>query len=509
MAQFYTLEEAATRLQISPEEFKRKLKTEWTSIRPFRDGPTLRFRAADIDELARSLGAASDPGLQPGPVGSPAAEPSDDFAALPADKPLNTRRTADDAPLGLPGGDDIFVAAEAGKGKPGAKGDSDVRLDVSKPSQPGSDPEAHLPTEEIALDISGPDSGVKKSPSSGKLSAPKSGTRLVGDSAGKIPGPTDKETSDSSSEFELSLDSDSDSFELQLTDSSEEVDIGTEGPPAGEKSGQSGINLGKPSDSGVSLEKKGPKSGPRSGPVPPAKAAADEADSDVDFELSLDPAGASGVRLGGPKSGPKKPPQAEDSSSEFELTLDDSSGISERLADNLREPPDEGKGDIFETDFELPVMPDESGSEVVPVESADTDLDSAGFEADGGDEVVVDESASEVVVVDDEAPLIEDDEPAVALDDEAMLDDSPSASSALRGVRRGEEPVEVRTVVAAPPKWGPIPAIGLGLTLIPVFLGVLMTFDIMRGMWGYHHGGTAGGTLARGVADMFGMKVND
>ena len=59
MAQFYTLEEAAQRLNIAPEEFKRKLKTEWTSIRPFRDGATLRFRAADIDELARSLGAAS------------------------------------------------------------------------------------------------------------------------------------------------------------------------------------------------------------------------------------------------------------------------------------------------------------------------------------------------------------------------------------------------------------------------------------------------------------------
>ena len=185
--------------------------------------------------------------------------------------------------------------------------------------------------------------------------------------------------------------------------------------------------------------------------------------------------------------------------------------MAERLADNLRA--EEGKGDIFETDFELPVMPDESGSEVVPVESADTDLDSTGFDVDAADDVPVDdESASEVVMVDEDAPLIED-EPGVALDDEdlldtAALDDSASASRALRGVRAGETG-EVRTVVATPPKWGPIPAVGLALTLIPAFLGMLMTFEILRGMWGYSPGGGAGGLIVRGVADTFGMKVND
>jgi hypothetical protein len=520
MAQFYTLEEAAGRLQIGPDEFRRRLKTEWTAIRPFRDGPTLRFRAADIDELARSLGAASDTGLPLGPVGSPMAEESGDYAALPTDKPA-ARRPADE-PLGL-GGEDIYVSPESGHGKPKVKGDSDVRLDVSKPQQ-GSDPESHLPTEEIALDLSGPASGTLKSPSSGKLQAPKSGPKLTSDS-GKVSGPTGKkEETDSSSEFELSLDSDSDSFELQLSaDSSEEVDIGA--PGGGDpKSGHSGINLGKPSDSGVSLEKKGPKTDPLAKGKKPAET---DSDSDVDFELSLDPTGSSAARMTGPRSGPPKsgppksgppksgprkpPPSAEDSSSEFELTLDDSSGVSERLADNLRA--EEGKGDIFETDFELPVMPDESGSEVVPVESSDTDLDSTGFDVDAADDVPVDdESASEVVMVDEDAPLIEDDSPVSLHDEDALdaaaLDESASASQALRGVRAGEAG-EVRTVVAAPPKWGPIPAVGLALTLIPAFLGMLMTFEILRGMWGYSPGGGAGGMLVRGVADTFGMKVND
>ena len=55
MAQTYTLDEAANRLGMSAEEFKRRLKDEWKSIRSFRDGATLRFRSADIDELAKQL----------------------------------------------------------------------------------------------------------------------------------------------------------------------------------------------------------------------------------------------------------------------------------------------------------------------------------------------------------------------------------------------------------------------------------------------------------------------
>jgi len=59
MSQTYTLEEAADKLNLSVEEFKRRLRTEWTQIRSFRDGATLRFRASEIDELARTIGAGS------------------------------------------------------------------------------------------------------------------------------------------------------------------------------------------------------------------------------------------------------------------------------------------------------------------------------------------------------------------------------------------------------------------------------------------------------------------
>jgi len=485
MAQFYTLDEAAQRLGIAQEDFKRRLKLEWTSIRPFRDGATLRFRAADIDELARSLGQASDAGggAPLGPVGS-----------APADS---------DTPLEAGGGDDIFAPAPQKK-KSGS--DSDVRLDLHPKAAAGHDPDAALPTEEIALDLSGPGSStvIKGPGSSGKLSAPKSGVNLAGPGSAKIPSPTSKDAKspDSSSEFELSLDSDSDSFELQLTtDSSGEVDLGSKG-----KSGQSGINLGRPSDSGLSLEKKGPQSGPAAKPKPPV------ADDSDDFELSLEPTGASGTKLGGPKSAPKKPSKgpdsssefelsAENSSSEFELTLDDDRSVS----DSLDAAGEQSKGDIFETDFELPQLQDESGSEVVSVDETEG---ASGFEVDVSDVGAEDESGSQVVLVDEDAPVLDDEDALAGAD----LEEGASASSALRGVRRGEYDDAVGpapVVVAGPAKWGPLPAIVLFPTVAVLVLGGLMSFEAVRGMWGYHQPAKPGASIVRGMADTFGMKTND
>ena len=66
MAQYYTLDEAAGKLGIKVDEFRKKLATEWKAVRRFPDGANLRFQAREIDELARSLGRASDPDLQIG-----------------------------------------------------------------------------------------------------------------------------------------------------------------------------------------------------------------------------------------------------------------------------------------------------------------------------------------------------------------------------------------------------------------------------------------------------------
>ncbi|MGL6076090.1 MAG: hypothetical protein ACRC8S_18180 [Fimbriiglobus sp.] len=524
MAKFYSLEESAARLGIPVEDFKRRLKTEWTSIRPFRDGATLRFRTSDIDELARSLGAASDPGLTPGPVGSSALEDSDELSLAGSDlvAPLPTKKpkpSDDDEPLLISEDDSIFSS----KAPPKRSSDSDVRLDFNFAPNPNN-PELTMPTEEISIDLSGPSSAIiKPSSASGKLSAPKSGTKLSGPESAKIPSPmkgSSKTTSDdSSSEFELSLDPSNDSLELELTtDSSEEIDLGGLELSNDPRSGQSGINLGKPADSGLSLEKKSSKTGP-------INFAATPDDSSDEFELSLDAAPMSG-KLSGPKSFTNRS-TGPNSDSEFELTLDENSGIVDDLANSLQaDADDDADSQIFETDFDVPSLDDDSGSAVVE----ETDVE-GGIDLDMSDleEVTDDDSASQVLVVDDDAePILEDDEAprskkkprslSSALDaiGDEDLEEGESASGALRGVRRGDDDDDdnygsapVQQVVAAPAKWGALPGIVLLLTLPLMFLGALMSYESVRGMWGYHQPTQPSNSLVRGMADLVGLKTGD
>jgi hypothetical protein len=491
MATTYTLEEAAKRLGLSPEELKRRLREDWKNVRSFRDGATLRFRSTDIDELARTLGQASDPGLPLGEAGLPLSDSSEELVLQPP-KSHPKKKGEPEKPVFLADdSDDIFALPSttppsSGKITPKTKkGDSDVRLDLT-PSK--KDPAGNQPTEEITLDVPPPSSGVGLGKGSGsKLTNPKSSGRITPPPS-KITTP-ESAVDDGSSEFELSLDSDSDSFELQLThDSSEEVPLGAEVSEA-PLAGKSGINLGKPADSGVSIEKK-------------KKPGDSEIDSDSDFELSLD----------GPDAQAEKPLSSapiEDASSEFELTLDDSSG-SESM-DNLASSV-QAEGDIFETDFELPAVSDEeSGSEVMSVDSSDTDLENSDFDlaisdadAPAGD----DDSASQVVLVDDEA---------VEIDEAMEVEDEPKPKSRTNRLKGGtdegfaalvdDEPV--RTVASAPPKWGLLPV----LTLVPTFflalLGAIMAFELVRGMAGYQQPSAGSAPLVRGIAKALDFKTGD
>jgi len=508
MAQTYTLEEAAIRLGIPTDDFKRRLREEWKSVRSFRDGPTMRFRAADIDELARSLGQASEPELQLSDPAYDLGESSDEMLVA-APPPPSSGRLKAKAPVEQPlfltdDTDDIFTVPSGGssvtkKKKTDLSGDSDVRLDTT-PSK--NDPDNELQTEEFTLDLAPHTSGILKkkkstsklpapanklnAPSSGKLTAPSS-AKIKGPASNRIPGPkASMPADDGSSEFELKLE-DSDSFELELNpDDSDEVDLG--GSIVEDKrGGQSGINLAKPKDSGVSLEKR-----------------RTAADSDIGFDLSLDAPGASGTKLTPPKSGGSRL-ESTNSDSEFELSLDDSSGDMEPLVE------DDGEvaaGDIFETDFELPsVSGDESGSEVVALDS-DTDLEDSDFE------VALDESASQVVLVDDEdADAVEVDEDAALLVDEDGFsiadEDEDSISGALKGVHRAEGDVEVRTVAAPPARWGVLPVLFLFPCFVAVILGGLMSFEMVRGMWGYQQPVKTSDSLVRGMASQFDFKVSD
>jgi hypothetical protein len=509
MAQTYTLEEAADKLNLSIEEFKRRLRTEWTQIRSFRDGATLRFRANEIDELARTYGLGSSDEM-PLAESSPLDVP-DDIGLAPKAKakgdsgaPLNLDDSSEEA---------FALAPDAGSGSKSSKskkGDSDVRLEGSdKKKAASADDEESILTEELELPSAGGSS--KLSGKSGKLSSAKlkggdsgkqktgsSGKQKKSDSSGKqkaAPPPADD-----SSEFELTLDADSDEFELSLTqDSSDEVSLGDmpASTPAG-KSGQSGINLNRPADSGVSLENK------RKGD-----------DDEIDFELSLDAPGSgmssrknlagsgskSGSKASGKSSGKGSGKQAKqpDSDSEFELSLEEPSDSGLDL-----EPAGDKKGDIFEaTDFEIPALDDDSASEAVSLDDSDTDVESSDFDLalDDADADADDESASQVVALDDdEAPAksrkrkrTDDD------DDDVDLDDGFAVS------RERDEDEEPATVAAAA-EWGPWPAVMMFPTLIVLFIGTIMAYEVLHSMWGYQQGSQTGTPLVNFMAEKLDMK---
>ena len=544
--QMITLEEAAARLSISPEEMKKRLKTDpdFKRLSQIRDGSSVRFKSTAIDELARQLGGASDDGLALPPLADDAPPGSDDFKVPaagrkpkpPADEPLDFG-SSDDEIFSL--ADDVKPASPKSSGKltPGksakpmsdssqGSSDSDVRLDTAKPKKPrAADDESAIPTEEIALDFSGPGSAVIRGGSSSKLSAP----RTTGSSGNLNPKKGAADDESGSSEFELSLDADSDEFPAGDGD---EVDLGSmpKGKGgSGRGASASGINLSDPADSGISLEKGKGKGPNTSRNKPKAPAPADDSDeSDVDFELSLDSSAvASSTKLGAPKSG--KLVLDSDSDSEFELTLDDSESSLEQAAlesDVLDE--GEDKGDIFETDFEIPQMEDESASEAVALES-DTDLEKDDFELDDS-EVSEEESASEVVLLDDEdegAPkakkgkakkkVVEEDADAdvdVDLADDSATDDEGSVSKALKGAKGkkktddDDEPVVAGAGAPTKP-WGIVPVLFLAPALLFTLLGAIMGYELLHTMWGYQQPRKPTAPLVRAIATQFDMELRD
>lgn len=536
MAQTYTLEEAAAKLSLSAEEFKRRLRTEWASkVRPMRDGNTLRFRANEIEELGRSLGVGSSEEMQLADSDEIDALDSDPTIAAPAPSGKKSPKSADE-PLNLDSSEVFLLPTEDSGKKPNAKStsDSDIRLrGTKKKSTPSKEEDdesilGHLSSDEFELPTGG--SSSKLTGKSGKLSS----IKLKSSESGIMPRPEPPKAKDpevpadnDSSEFELSLDADSDDFELSMMpDSSEEVSLGIDPSEPRDAAGQSGINLNKPADSGVSLEGKGGKSGKnlgsKSGKMP-KPAPQPESDDEIDFELSIDSTGASSNRL-------KKKPEG-DSSSEFELSLEEPSDLSLELdASGLVQKP---KGDIFEaTDFEIPALEDDSASEAISLDDADTDLESSEFDLAIDEEGVTadDESASEVVSIDEDdvqdkkkkIRKLKGGDSGVDIDDADA--DLSSASKVLAGVSRkpdddddGEE-YEVSessedgsvrpSGYAAPTPWGPLPAILMVPTMIVLFIGGLMAYELLHSMWGYQQSIKPTTPLINTFAGALDMKPN-
>ncbi len=297
----------------------------------------------------------------------------------------------------------------------------------------------------------------------------------------------------------------------------------------------SGINLQDPADSGISLEKSSSSdeddfelsldagltpapapassSGPKSdsdfelsldaGMTPaPTSASSSGMKSDSDFELSLDagmtpaPSQEAGsdsdsedFELSLDAEGTPRPTSgsdaADESESEFELTLNDSDG-----AAPLDESTDaEQERDIFETDFDVPAIDEESGGAAL---EGDTDLGSSDFdlEVDAEDVESDDMSKSQVVALADEEEPDDSSSQVMALDDEegnlvSAADEDDNLVPA--GAYDDEEDDATARQAPAEAKWGAIPALLLLPCVLVMFVVGVMGYEMIRGMWGYQH----------------------
>ena len=364
---------------------------------------------------------------------------------------------------------------------------------------------------------------------------------------------------DSSSDFELTpMEAGDEDLELG---SDEKLQLADEEIGLGEltgASGASGINLQDPVDSGISLEPDGSDEMEfeltiESGSTPNPASSKEEVEdsnsefelsldddsgeqdasppSDSEFELSLDDEGSSDLALDETDSG---------SDSEFELTLDEDGGLTP--VDETGDLAEEDKDLFEETDFDVPSLDDESGSEAMALDesseiggesSAELALDSSSefdLAVDDSTRGAAD-SESQVVPLGDEEEELDDDEDDEVddaaetvvrrlpkgkgkagpdLDDEGLnldLDasgesESPDDEDMLEDE---EETGTVREVAveAEPVPWGVVPVLFMLPCVIVLFVVGMMSYELVQGMWGYHKNGKVTGMVIDPIARMF------
>lgn len=330
-----------------------------------------------------------------------------------------------------------------------------------------------------------------------------------------------------SSDFDLAAGSSSGDFDLAAAAAGSPVedageDFSLELPEAGQGDFElsssaapltgptSGISLSKPVDAGISLEGGGSEDSvdfdlsleveatPR--PIESQEAASDSSD----FDLTLDsgeapvaeanvPDGSSSFDLDIGAAG-----ATADSDSEFELTLDDSGNLP-----GMGDVPQVKAADDLEADFEVAGL-DEAGSEgggdSTDLESSDFDLalDDSDLGADGG------ESASEVVALDEEVAEVEasDDEVAEVaeleeetaetagfgdLDESGEIVEDDDQRAPVKGAVR--EVVKEVEVPAKPAPWGVMPVIFMLPCVVVMILVGLLGFELIQSAGGYKPAG--------------------
>lgn len=515
MAQFYTLEEAARVLGMSPEDLK--TKAQHREVRAFMDSGSWQFRVADVDELARRRGLGSDPDLSLSDLDLevPAGSASEEFDLsqfqLGTDQPdlgartspsLATGSSADDEAdvqfddLTLPAGplsnssSTIIGMKSAGK----VPSDSDVRLVPDQPFKDASDSDVRL----MPLESSHPgDAEVTLvTDDEGSLpdfiglshdDAPKAAERGAAGSSAEVRAAEGESGSDfeltpsadiaaalqpeSGSDFELTALDASDEFEATPLAGPSDSDVTAALPSA------SGINLARPSDSGINLQGVG---------------GFDLSDDSIELAPLDDDEPAKPAPK--PKAVPPVPPAARVAPADPGAT---SLGMAEK--------------DIFEdTDFSLEVdqLDGDRDDRTVQLERAsDFDLD----ESDSASEVFaldeddVDQNAATAMGAAMALPEDEDEDDfatssgggASGWDVESDVGATPSTAGAATAGSR---------LVAAGPQaeWGGIWVGLLGLTSFLVLTGAVISIDLVRNLYEFNGNGVASGLIKTISSSLFG-----
>jgi excisionase family DNA binding protein len=350
MVQYYTLQEAAAKLRVSTDTLKEMAKNG--EVRAFQDRGSLRFRAQEVDELARLRGQNSEPDLQLGDA--PASEPRTPRQAPPTPK---SEPSVFDFTLGTDDSDEVSLGQDltpssskdmgkksgqtpksaapkssplkspsprpgsGAKSPPPSASDSDVRLvsdgtglDFQVELDRGSQVEKEPPSSHRSGSKKGKtkaeiDSGVRIVPLD---QASDSDVKMVRDPAGSGAGSGAKnKRSNIPSDSDIRLEHGSGARKRDDALVTEEIDLDAESKKADEATEAKGSKVG-PKPKRTQIGTTAPSPFELSGP---------EATSISGPPSSTKGSGKSGVR---PPVGKKEP----DTSSEFELTPADSRAAS-------------------------------------------------------------------------------------------------------------------------------------------------------------------------------------
>lgn len=433
MSNYYSLEDAATKLNMSVDALRELAKKR--EIRSFQDRGTLRFKSEDIEARLNQPSTTEEPREFELDLDLPGTEPTPEqpLAANQEETPLNL-----DLDLGL----DSFT----------------LPTDQETPNQAPATNDPSTSSGEV-LGIQGDASD------SGALSFDlQSDSSSDSDSSSMIEPPKE-------SPFELSepvIDLGSDTIGL-VSDSDSDSSSSLNQPTMGE------INV---ENAEVSLDDSMISSQSPSSSIEVNAAQISEDSSE--FELSIDDSGSmmSADSQLEPGSGTEL---ADDSGSEFELTLDD--GVDNSSEIKLSE-----GSDLESSDFELEASESDSGSQIVEVEGGgDADMmeQTAEFASADELEVVEDSSSSQVVAVDE----VGDIEEAVEEISDEIVEEEDTFS-----------PV---TATAAETPWGILPALVLIPGVIILSIVSLMSFELMRGLYGYNKGTGFTSVILKPIAEMF------